>query len=141
MGRCQCSTAGFCNKFQRQMSKSDHEICNRQSKFGLDIRSQWQIDKLNAQGRIELDCIWKGEKLLDEHGFVRKRHSPACCGSAGGIVDLYKCEHPLIEEAETNCHLRCHYRAVLLPVESEAHAVSLTVTDFGSSESLATEGD
>ena len=141
MGRCQCSTAGFCNKFQREMSEADRNICLKQSKIGLGIRCQWQFDKLIAQGRIALDCIWKGEKLLDEHGFVKRRFSPACCGHAGGNVDRYQCDHPLVEEGETNCELRCHYRAVLLPVDSEAHSVSLTVTDLVSSESLATEGD
>ena len=148
MDRCQCVSAGYCNRFEREMNQQDIESCQDGGIAFTHKISVWRTQQLLAKGITEQACYWKGELLRDEHGFVKKRQNTGCCGQGPETVERFECFHPRIAEGESFCEGRCYFvkplnsehRSLLAP-ETQADSVSLTITELAAPESLATEGD
>ena len=104
---CTCKQAGYCDKFDREQSEEDFQVC--QNCFNNPQRAtvvgSWYRSALRKKGRMA-GCAWKGPAILDEFGNHKFRRTCGCGGQASQIY-LFECNHPQPRQAEGNCERRC----------------------------------
>lgn len=138
--KCDCTGAGFCQRFQRHMDERQHHICQTANTSPLRMQIIAQLYATTPAGI----CAYKGDPLTDSHGFARKRSTCGGCGNShnNGPVMLYQCNFPSKQrEAEDHCESRC---SDFLPrtIQPQADSISLTVTESTqTAESVQTISD
>lgn len=103
--RCICTGNGYCKLFGKPMTADEYDDCqNTHNSFKKMDRIE-MLYTLTGAGK----CTYKGNQVLDEAGFPRKRVSSSCCGSMQRpSVYIYDCiKFGSAGFAEDMCESRC----------------------------------
>jgi hypothetical protein len=103
--RCLCTEPGYCKLFRKDMTADDYDDCqNTHTSF----QKMDQIETLYVLTDA-IRCKYKGNAILDEAGFHKKRASGSCCGGVPRkTVHVYDClKFGSAGFAEDMCESRC----------------------------------
>ena len=103
--QCICTSPGYCKLFLRTVTNEEYDDC-RNSHTSLEKADRVELMyAVSGAGR----CVHKGNPVLDEAGFPRKRQSASCCGNfSRPSVAIYYCnKFGDAGFAEDACESRC----------------------------------